>query len=40
MAKRILVVGATSTIAEHCIRLWGTQSDTAELIVVGRDVKR
>ncbi|MFY3385249.1 SDR family NAD(P)-dependent oxidoreductase [Paracidovorax sp. MALMAid1276] len=37
--KRIVIVGATSAIAEHCARLWLAQKPT-ELILVGRDTKR
>lgn len=34
--KRIVIVGATSSIAEHCARLWITK-DNVELILIGRD---
>lgn len=34
--KKIVIVGATSTIAEHCARLWASESP-AEFILVGRD---
>jgi decaprenylphospho-beta-D-erythro-pentofuranosid-2-ulose 2-reductase len=34
--KKIVIVGATSAIAEHCARLWVTEKP-AELILVGRD---
>ncbi|WP_367606623.1 SDR family NAD(P)-dependent oxidoreductase [Legionella sp. W05-934-2] len=37
MGKRIVVIGATSAIAAHCIRLWGRQPDVQELVLVGRD---
>ncbi|MDG5975897.1 short-chain dehydrogenase/reductase SDR [Hydrogenophaga taeniospiralis CCUG 15921] len=36
---RIVIVGATSTMAEHCARLW-LQSAPAELVLVGRDEAR
>lgn len=35
--KRIVVVGATSAIAEHCCRLW-VQREPIELILVARNV--
>lgn len=38
-AKRIAIIGATSSIAEHCARIWGQQG-TVELILVGRDQKK
>lgn len=34
--KRIVIVGATSTIAEHCARLWVVRG-LEELVLVGRD---
>jgi len=37
--KRIAIVGATSSIAEHCARIWAQQV-SVELILVGRDQKR
>ncbi len=37
MAKRIVIVGATSTIAEQCVRLWGAQPDIEEFVFIGRD---
>lgn len=33
--KRILIIGATSAIAEHCARIWAQNSN--ELLLVGRD---
>lgn len=36
---RIVIVGATSSIAEHCARLWVTQAACA-LTLVGRDAAR
>lgn len=37
--KRIVVIGATSAIAEHCARLWLQQGSLA-LTLVGRDLQR
>ncbi|WP_392433657.1 SDR family NAD(P)-dependent oxidoreductase [Yersinia sp. HM-2024] len=37
--KRIIIVGATSAIAEHCARLW-IQSQPADLTLLGRDEQR
>lgn len=37
--KRIVIVGATSAMAEHCARLWVLQ-DPVELVLVGRDAER
>lgn len=37
--KRIVIVGATSAIAEHCARLWLAQQP-ADLTLVGRDIQR
>jgi len=37
--KRIVIVGATSTIAEHCARLWA-QGQSVDLTLVGRDAGR
>jgi short-subunit dehydrogenase len=37
--KRIVIVGATSAIAEHCARLWLLEQP-ADLTLVGRDVQR
>ena len=34
--KRIAIVGATSSIAEHCARIWAQQG-LVELILIGRD---
>ncbi|MDI9330753.1 MAG: SDR family oxidoreductase [Alphaproteobacteria bacterium] len=36
--KKILIIGATSAIAEHCARLWAARKD--ELFLVGRDGER
>jgi len=37
--KRIVIVGATSAIAQHSARVW-LQSDVTDLVLVGRDRKR
>jgi len=37
--KRIVVIGGTSTIAEHCARLW-SRKQPIDLTLVGRDVQR
>jgi short-subunit dehydrogenase len=37
--KRIVIVGATSAIAEHCARLWLAEAP-ADLVLVGRDAAR
>jgi short-subunit dehydrogenase len=37
--KRIVIVGATSSIAEHCARIW-LQKQLVDLILVGRDALR
>jgi decaprenylphospho-beta-D-erythro-pentofuranosid-2-ulose 2-reductase len=37
--KRIVIIGATSAIAEHCARLWLAQQP-ADLTLVGRDIQR
>jgi decaprenylphospho-beta-D-erythro-pentofuranosid-2-ulose 2-reductase len=37
--KRIVIIGATSAIAEHCARLWLTKQP-ADLTLVGRDAQR
>ena len=37
--KRIVIIGATSAIAEHCARLWA-QGNGADLVLVGRDRER
>ena len=36
---RIVIVGATSSMAEHCARLWVAQSDV-DLSLLGRDLNR
>jgi decaprenylphospho-beta-D-erythro-pentofuranosid-2-ulose 2-reductase len=37
--KRIVIIGATSSIAEHCARLWITDQ-AVDLTLVGRDAER
>ena len=37
--KRIVIVGATSAIAEQCARIW-IKADAAELILIARDAKK
>jgi decaprenylphospho-beta-D-erythro-pentofuranosid-2-ulose 2-reductase len=37
--ERIVIVGATSSIAEHCARLWLSQG-VAEVFLVGRDAAK
>lgn len=37
--KRIVIIGATSAIAEHCARIW-LEKQPADLTLVGRDAKR
>jgi decaprenylphospho-beta-D-erythro-pentofuranosid-2-ulose 2-reductase len=37
--KHILIVGATSAMAEQCARLWATRGD-ARFVLVGRDERR
>lgn len=37
--KRIVIVGATSAIAEHCARLW-VQDKSVNLTLIGRDQNR
>ena len=36
--KRIVIIGASSAIAEHCARLW--VSEAADFLLVGRDLSR
>lgn len=38
MKRKIVIVGATSTIAERCARIWITQ-DKVEMILVGRNAQ-
>lgn len=37
--KRIVIIGATSAIAEHCARLW-VQETPVDLVLVGRDQRK
>jgi len=37
--KKIVIIGATSAIAEHCARLW-VQNQPVDLTLVGRDTQR
>ncbi|MDF3054876.1 MAG: short-chain dehydrogenase [Gammaproteobacteria bacterium] len=37
--KRMVIIGATSAIAEHCARLW-LQKQPADLTLLGRDAQR
>ena len=39
LRPRIVIVGATSAMAEHCARLW-LQQAPAELVLLGRDQAR
>jgi short-subunit dehydrogenase len=38
MNKNILVIGATSSIAEQCLRIWAKQKNN--LFIAGRDNKK
>ncbi|MES2886755.1 MAG: SDR family NAD(P)-dependent oxidoreductase [Pseudomonadota bacterium] len=38
--KKIVIVGATSAMAEHCARLWVATGSVNELVLVGRDAAR
>jgi decaprenylphospho-beta-D-erythro-pentofuranosid-2-ulose 2-reductase len=37
--RKIVIVGATSAMAEHCARLW-LQQGVDEMVLIGRDVQR
>ncbi len=37
MLQKIVIVGATSAIAEHCARLWVTESPR-QIVLLGRDI--
>lgn len=39
MKKKIVIIGATSAMAEHCARLW-VQGKSVDLTLVGRDTGR
>ena len=36
--SKILIIGATSAMAEHCARIWAGRGD--ELFLVGRNAER
>lgn len=38
--ERIVIVGATSAIAEQCTRLWVSQNNLQEIFLVGRDLTK
>lgn len=38
--RRIVIVGATSAMAEHCARLWLRQTPDCELVLLGRHAER
>lgn len=38
--QKIVLVGATSAIAEHCARLWLGGGGVAEMVLLGRDLSR
>jgi decaprenylphospho-beta-D-erythro-pentofuranosid-2-ulose 2-reductase len=38
--QRIVIIGATSTIAQHCARLWAAQYESIEFHLVGRDEQK
>ena len=37
--KKIVIIGATSAIAEHCARLWAAEG-AGDMVLVGRDASR
>jgi len=37
--QKILIIGGTSAIAEHCVRQW-LSKENAEIILVGRDIEK
>ncbi len=37
--KKIVIIGATSSIAEHCARLWAANA-SVDIVLVGRDAER
>ena len=39
MQQKIVIVGATSAMAEHCARLWVTQAPKS-LVLLGRDLAK
>lgn len=40
MTSKIAIIGATSSIAEHCARLWVNQPEISRLVLVGRDAAK
>ena len=40
MEKNIVIVGATSSIAHHCARLWMAEKSTKSVILIGRDQEK
>src|SRR5665647_1099576 len=38
--RNIVIVGATSAIAEHCARIWLRQGNVARMSLIGRDRTR
>lgn len=40
MTCKIAIIGATSSIAEHCARLWVNQPKVSRLVLVGRDAAK
>ncbi len=40
MQKKIVIVGATSTIATHCARIWAVSGQSISFVLLGRDVER
>lgn len=38
--QRIVIIGATSAMAEHCARLWVARNPTVNLVLVGRSLQR
>lgn len=37
MTKKIAIIGATSSIAEHCARIWIKEKSLIHLVLIGRD---
>ncbi len=38
--QRIVIVGASSAIAQNCARIWGGKEEVVELILVARNAAR
>lgn len=38
--QRIVIIGATSAMAEHCARLWAGRNPSVNLVLVGRSLQR